>query len=57
MLRPFGSAQDRQAQHERKIDDVFNVSSVRHELVEGLAEGFSAESQFELCDQRIRADN
>jgi hypothetical protein len=35
MLRPFGSGQYRQAQHERKIVDVFNVSSVRPELVEG----------------------
>jgi hypothetical protein len=31
MLRPFGWAQDRQAQHEQKIVNVFNVSSVRLE--------------------------
>jgi hypothetical protein len=31
VLRPFGSAQDRQAQHERKTFNVFNVLPVRPE--------------------------
>ncbi len=35
MLRPFGLAQDRQAQHERKNINVFITRSVRPELVEG----------------------
>jgi len=41
MLRPFDSAQDRQAQHERKFLNDYKPLSVRPEPVEGLFKGFS----------------
>ena len=41
MLRPFGAAQDSQAQHERKIFNIVKASAVRLDPVERRTAGFS----------------